>query len=107
MIVVTVMRPDLRAEAVTAALCRYLGSRYRVSEGVRSDWLCRVVPAGTDAILVARNRILRAHVRLVHDRSGCTLRIGAGGLVFDRLINQLGICRTVAHALVVGEFPVD
>ncbi len=105
MIVVTVFHLDLSADAVAAALRRSLGSGYRVNEGATSDWLARVVPARQGAILVARNRILRAHVRLVHHPDRCALQIRAGGLVLDRLINRLGICRAVARALVAAEFP--
>jgi hypothetical protein len=107
MIVVTVFCPDLGADAVAGALRRGLGSRYRVSEGARSGRLNRVVPAGREAILVARNLSHRANVRLVHHPDRCALQIRAGGPFWNRPINQLGICRAVARALVAAEFPAE
>lgn len=83
MIVVTVFRPGLSVDAVATARRRGLGSRYRVSE--RAD---RVVPAGPEAILVARNRILRADVCLVHQPDRCALQIRAGGPFWNRPISE-------------------
>jgi hypothetical protein len=107
MIVVTVFRPDLSSDAVAAALRHGLGPGYRVSEGATSDWLDRVVPAGPEAMLVARNHVLRANVRLVHHADRCALQIRAGGMFWYRLISRVGICRAVARALVAAEFPAS
>jgi hypothetical protein len=73
-----------------AALQRQLGDRYEITtqgQGVE------------EALRVRRGVASLATVRLEQDGSTTIFRVHGGGLIISRLINELGIAKTVAGAI--------
>jgi hypothetical protein len=75
--------PDQAADA----LRDQLGSRYTVS------------PHGRDSLAVKHGPLAFATVHLGRDGDATTFRVHGGGLILGRVVNELGIARTVTAAI--------
>jgi hypothetical protein len=82
----TIPRAITQQEAADA-LKGQLGSGYRV------------IPHGADSLTVKHGTLAFATVRLGRDRDATTFRVHGGGLIVGRIVNELGIARTVTGAL--------
>ena len=69
------------------ALKAQLGSGYKVT------------PHGTGSLTVKHSGLAFATVHLNRDGNATTFRVHGGGLIVGRIINELGIARTVTEAL--------
>jgi len=69
------------------ALKEQLGSGYRVT------------PHGSDALTVKHGALASATVHLAREGNATTFRVHGGGLIINRIVNELGITRTVASAI--------
>ncbi|MCL2732088.1 MAG: hypothetical protein FWE15_18925 [Actinomycetia bacterium] len=85
---VTIPRRIHEQEAV-AALSRRLGSGYTVEPFQRED---------KEGATVRHGVMSYATVGLSPEGSGTKLRVHGGGLIISRLVNEMGIARTVATA---------
>jgi len=83
---ITAPRVITSAEAATALLER-LGSGYKITSG------------GPNSLTVKHGALEYARVHVVRAGETTTFRIHGGGLVIGRLVNELGIARTVASAI--------
>ncbi len=75
--------PDQAADA----LREQLGSGYKVT------------PHGRDSLTVKHGSLAFATVHLGQDGTATTFRVHGGGLIVGRIVNELGIARTVTAAL--------
>jgi hypothetical protein len=77
----------ITSDEATSALLDHLGSGYRVTAG------------GANTLTVKHGALAFAHVRIGRAGEATTFRVHGGGLILGRLVNELGIARTVASAL--------
>lgn len=99
---VTIRRHDVSTEEVTDALRAGLDPHYEVAPGMRMPrvpLLGAPRPDRPEFILISSGRLARAQVRIVRHSGQTDLRITPGGLLFDLLMNTLGIARKVQRAL--------
>jgi len=100
---VTVPRADLTTEEVVSALKDGLGDGYNVLPGkaigrtvyqAEHDGQPNQIVVGT-----GENRLVKAQVTITSRGGQTELRIGAGGLTWDWVMNSFGIVRKVQRVL--------
>jgi hypothetical protein len=100
---VTVPRADLTPEEVVSALRDGLGDGYNVLPGkaigrtmyqAEHDGQPNMIVVGT-----GQNRLVKAQVTITPRGGQTELRIGAGGLTWDWLMNTFGVVRKVQQVL--------
>jgi len=74
-------------EQAADALREQLGSGYKVA------------PRGKDSLTVKHGSLAFATVHLGQDGTATTFRVHGGGLIIGRIVNELGIARTVTAAI--------
>jgi hypothetical protein len=74
-------------EQAAGALREQLGSSYKVT------------PHGRNSLTVKHGSLAFATVHLGQDGSATTFRVHGGGLIIGRIVNELGIARTVTAAI--------
>ncbi|HTW10796.1 MAG TPA: hypothetical protein VME46_25075 [Acidimicrobiales bacterium] len=85
---VTVDRP-VTLDQATEALRAQLDNRYTVTPR----------GGGRRETIGVKHALELANVRLVHDGGSTTFRVRGGGLIINRVVNELGIARKVRAAL--------
>lgn len=83
---VTIPRAITVQEAADA-LQQQLGSRYQVTA------------RGRDSLTVKHGSLAFATVRLARDGNATAFHVHGGGLIISRIINQVGVARTVTAAI--------
>jgi hypothetical protein len=105
---ITIPRPDVTSEVVSAALRQGLSPRYHVLPGERisQDPINNSNPDQTDTILVGTgsNRLFRAEVTISRGSRQTILHIRPGGLPGTwpgglKFVNRLGTARKVHRVL--------
>jgi hypothetical protein len=101
---ITVSRPDVTTEEVSAVLRRGLGPRYKVLPGMGMNWnpLGTPRPGQSDKIVVGTGsaRLFRAEVAITQRSENTDLHVIAGGLTaLTRLPNKLWIAQKVRRVL--------
>ncbi len=74
-------------EQAADALREQLGSGYKVT------------PHGTDSLTVRHGSLAFATVRLSRDGDATSFRVHGSGLIIGRIVNELGLARTVTAAI--------
>jgi hypothetical protein len=85
----------ITAQQAADALQERLGSGYEVS------------PHGSGSLSVHHGPLAFATVRLGRDGDATTVHVHGGGLIINRIINELGIARTVTGAIKETFGPVN
>jgi len=98
---VTVPRPNITVEEVSAVLRNELGSRYGVTPSMTSRGLAKEVPSDANSLLVSGSWFQRANVRIIPcpDRTEIDVSPGATYPGLIRLIDRIGIARKVHQIL--------
>jgi hypothetical protein len=103
---VTIPRPDVSSDEVSAALSDGLGPRYDVQPGMRAPLLAWGEPEESqpDDIVVGigGGRPWRAQVRIDRQAGQTRIRVAPTGLAGVRLVNTLWIARKVRRALLAA-----
>ena len=91
---------------IVLPLCFISGVFIPISE--LPAWLARIgsgytiTPHGTHSLTVKHGGLAFTTVHLNRDGNNTTFRVHGGGLILGRIINELGIARTVTEALTEG-----
>jgi hypothetical protein len=80
----------ITTEQAVDALKGQLGSGYKIT------------PHGTGSLTVKHGGLSFATVRVHRDGNATMFRVHGGGLIVGRIVNELGIARTVTEALKEG-----
>jgi hypothetical protein len=100
---VTVPRADLSTEEVVSALRDGLGDGYNVLPGkAMGRTMYQAEHDGrpnTIVVGIGENRIVKAQVTITPRGGQTELRINAGGLSWDWLMNNFGVARKVQRVL--------
>jgi hypothetical protein len=97
---ITIRRPNVTVEEVSAVLREGLGSRYEISPSHTSH-VHHETPNHAGSILVKRNWLEQANVKVVTGTSDTEIHVGGAGnfsLPFV-LLNRASIVRKVSHVL--------
>jgi hypothetical protein len=97
---VTVPRPDVSAEEVSAVLRGKLGPRYKVTPAMTSHFH-HESPAGADSVLVRRHWFEQASIRIIPGPESTEIHIGnaANFTPTGLLINRASIIRKLHEVL--------
>lgn len=99
---ITISRPDLTAEDVTAALREGLGPRYQVQPGMRTPILPGAPDPGWPGSIVVGTgnaHVFRAQLEIDHRDGGTRVRVQPAGLSMIRLVNTFVIAPRVRQVL--------
>jgi hypothetical protein len=98
---ITVLRPGVTAEEVSAVLRRELGSRYTVTPSMMATGFGKSVQGSPNTVLVAANWLERANIELTPKANGTEIDVSPGATYFGliRLIHRAGLVRKVHQAL--------
>ncbi len=100
---VTVPRPDVTTEEVVQVLRGGLGDGYNVLPGMAMGrTMYQAEHEGQPNMIVVgtgQNRIVKAQVTITPRGGQTELRISAGGLSWDWLLNTFGVARKVQRVL--------
>jgi len=78
---------QITPEQAADALREQLGDGYKIT------------PQGNDGLTVKHGALSFATVRLDQEGTNTTFQVHGGGLIITRLVNELGIARTVTEAI--------
>jgi hypothetical protein len=97
---VTVPRPGVTVDEVSAVLRDRLGPRYKIKPA-RTSHFHHESPAGTDSVLVRRNWLEQASIRVIPGPDSTEIHIGnaAAFTPTGLLINRASIIRKVHQVL--------
>jgi hypothetical protein len=99
---ITIPRPDVTTEDVTAALRNGLGSSYQVLPGKKTSVLPGAPdPGWPDSIVVGTGNahVLRVQLEIDHRDSGTRVRVEPAGLTAIRLVNAFVIAPRIRRTL--------
>jgi len=98
---VTVSRPDVTVEEVSAVLRKELGSRYIVTPCMTAAGFGKARPGNTNTILVAASWLERANVTLTTDKNSTEIHVSPGATYFGliRFIHRVGLVRKLQQTL--------
>ena len=103
MYIITIPRTDLTAEEVVQALRNGLGPAYNVLPGMRQTRapFSEPEPGSPDTIVVGigSNRVQKAQVSTIRASGHSEIQISPGGLIYDLLLNTVGIARKTHRVL--------
>jgi hypothetical protein len=97
---VTVARPDVTVDEVSAVLRARLGPRYTITPGTTSHFHHESA-AGADSVLVRRNWFEQASIRVIPGQDSTEIRIGNAGSFTPTgmLLNRASIMHKVHQVL--------
>jgi hypothetical protein len=98
---VTVSRPDVAVEEVSAVLRRALGARYKVTLSMKASGFGAEGPGDATTILVASSWLELANVSVIHGANSTEIHVRPGATYFGliRVLHRAGLAHKVFEAL--------